>query len=53
MSVGFDPGPATGSLNAKTHDAIRDYQRALGLDIDGQPSKSLLSHLRQISGLRK
>lgn len=52
-SLGFNPGPADGALDAKTHDAIRNYQRALGLVVNGEPSEALLAHLRQISGLRK
>ncbi|MDA0787145.1 MAG: SEL1-like repeat protein, partial [Proteobacteria bacterium] len=51
--LGFETGPADGSLDTQTRDAIRNYQRALGLDIDGEPSEALLAHLRQISGTRQ
>ncbi len=50
--LGFDTGPADGSMGAQTREAIRNYQRALGLDIDGEPSEALLAHLRQISGVK-
>jgi len=52
-TLGFETGPADGALDAQTRDAIRNYQRALGLVMTGEPSDSLLAHLRQISGLRK
>jgi peptidoglycan hydrolase-like protein with peptidoglycan-binding domain len=52
-SLSFEPGPADGSLGGQTRDAIRIYQRALGLDVNGEPSEALLTHLRQISGFRK
>ena len=51
--LGFETGPADGSMGAQTREAIRNYQRALGLGIDGEPSEALLGHLRQISGFRK
>ncbi len=51
--LGFETGPADGSLGTQTRDAIRNYQRDLGLDVNGEPSEALLAHLRQISGIRK
>lgn len=51
-TLGFEPGPANGTLTEETREAIRGYQRTLGLDIDGEPSEALLTHLRQITGNR-
>jgi peptidoglycan hydrolase-like protein with peptidoglycan-binding domain len=43
---GYRPGPATGSLDARTRAAIRQYQRDAGLPGDGCASKALLDHLQ-------
>ena len=48
--LGFDPGVADGVSGAKTRQAIRDYQRRLGLAVDGQVSAQLLTHLRSVTG---
>ncbi len=48
--LGFDPGPADGALGQRTRDAIRNYQKELGLLVDGTPSKALLDHLRRLAG---
>lgn len=50
--LGFDPGPADGAIGEQTRNAIRNYQRELGLPVDGEPSTRLLAHLRQIAGAR-
>jgi hypothetical protein len=50
--LGFDPGPADGAIGDQTRNAIRNYQRELGLPIDGEPTTRLLAHLRQIAGAR-
>ncbi len=50
-ALGFRPGPADGAMGRQTRDAICEYQRELGLDVDGEPSSELLAHLRQISGI--
>lgn len=50
-ALGFRPGPADGAMGKQTRDAIREYQRELGLDVDGEPSAELLAHLRQLSGI--
>lgn len=47
---GYDPGPVDGVAGRRTHDAIRRYQRAVGLPVDGQPSPSLLNHLKFVGG---
>ncbi|WP_408648474.1 lytic murein transglycosylase [Thalassococcus lentus] len=44
--AGFDAGKADGVFGKKTEAAIRAYQRAKGLPIDGLPSRSLLLKLR-------
>ncbi|MCX5708045.1 MAG: peptidoglycan-binding domain-containing protein [Candidatus Omnitrophica bacterium] len=38
-NAGFDPGSADGKLGKKTRQAIRDFQRANGLDADGKVGK--------------
>ena len=50
--LGFDTGRPDGAIGNKTRDAIRNYQRELGLRVDGEPSLNLLNHLRQIAGDR-
>lgn len=50
--LGFDTGRPDGTVGNKTRDAIRNYQRELGLPVDGTPSLALLNHLRQIAGNR-
>ena len=44
--LGYDAGPVDGWMGARTRAAIQDYQRDHGLLVDGQPSASLLSHVR-------
>jgi len=44
--LGYDPGPADGIAGARTVEAIRAYQRAEGLVVDGQASASLRDHLQ-------
>ena len=48
--LNFDPGPADGIPGQRTINAIREYQKASGLDVDGNPSATLLAHLQQILG---
>lgn len=47
---GYDPGPVDGVAGPRTHDAIRRYQRSVGLAVDGQPSPDLLNHLKFVGG---
>jgi TPR repeat protein len=43
-ALGFDPGPRPGR---KTEDAIRKFQRSLGLPADGKASLQLVGQLRE------
>lgn len=45
MSFGLFPGPADGSVSPVTEDAIRTYQSAHNLPVDGQPTEDLLVHM--------
>jgi peptidoglycan hydrolase-like protein with peptidoglycan-binding domain len=47
---GYDPGPIDGVAGRRTYDAIRRYQRSVGLAVDGQPSPALLNHLKFVGG---
>jgi murein L,D-transpeptidase YcbB/YkuD len=38
-NAGFDPGTFDGKLGKKSRQAIRDFQRANGLDVDGKVGK--------------
>lgn len=44
--AGYDTGGADGVIGSKTEAAIRGYQSANGLPVDGQPSLDLLKRLR-------
>lgn len=44
--LGFDAGPVDGLMGARTRSAIHAYQRDHNLLVDGQPTSSLLSHVR-------
>lgn len=47
---GYDPGPVDGVAGGRTRAAIRRYQAAVGLPVDGQPSAELLNHLKFVGG---
>lgn len=47
---GFDPGLVDGIAGPCTRAAIRRYQQAAGLPVDGQPSPELLNHLKFVGG---
>ena len=57
--MGFDAGAADGLPGVKTQTAIRRYQSAQNLPVDGYPSPELLIHVQQRdkvareAGLRK
>lgn len=44
--LGYDPGPADGLMGARTREAIREYQKAAGLPVDGKVSERLIAHLK-------
>jgi multidrug efflux system membrane fusion protein len=41
QALGYEPGPIDGVLGTSTRDAIREFQRRSGLDVDGQVSPAL------------
>ncbi len=43
---GFDSGQINGTVTRDTVQAVRDYQSAAGLPVDGQLSRDLLDHLK-------
>lgn len=45
-ALGFKTGPADGHLSKRTSAAIRAYQKAKGLKVDGRASQALLAKLR-------
>ena len=46
MDRGLYPGPVDGKIGPMTANAIRDFQRSVNLDVNGEPSQELLSYLR-------
>jgi peptidoglycan hydrolase-like protein with peptidoglycan-binding domain len=42
---GHDPGPIDGMMGSQTQAALRDFQRAEGIDASGQPNARTLSAL--------
>ncbi len=44
-AAGFDPGPIDGIAGSRTQSAIRSYQRAYGLIVDGYVTPDLFVHL--------
>ncbi len=49
-ACGYDPGPIDGVAGRRTYEAIRRYQAAAGLKVDGKPSPDLLNHLLFVGG---
>ena len=45
--LGFDAGTADGLLGPRTQTAIRQYQAAHQLPVDGYPAPSVLAHVEQ------
>jgi len=46
MSAGYYKGPVDGVNGRKTRQAIAAYQKAMGLEADGQPTGDLAEHIR-------
>ena len=44
--LGYDPGPADGLLGSRTVQAVREYQKAAGLRVDGKVSAQLIESLK-------
>jgi hypothetical protein len=44
-ALGFNPGPATGSMNPATKQAVEKFQRENGLTADGDPGKNTRAKL--------
>jgi hypothetical protein len=45
MRLGLYPGPADGRIGPQTEDAIRSYQSASNIAVDGRATEALLLHL--------
>lgn len=44
--LGYDPGPADGLLGSRTVQAVREYQKAAGLPVDGKVNEQLMAGLK-------
>lgn len=51
--LAFNPGTADGKPGKATREAIRQYQQVAGLPVDGEPSQTLLAHLRQVTNMMR
>jgi TPR repeat protein len=51
--LSFNPGAADGKTGKATREAIRQYQQVAGLPVNGEPSQTLLTHLRQVTGIMR
>ena len=49
-ALGYDPGPIDGQMGQQTTGAIRAYQKACGMPVDGKISAGLLCHLADAAG---
>ncbi|EXJ13739.1 proton-conducting transporter transmembrane domain-containing protein [Imhoffiella purpurea] len=49
-ALGFDPGPIDGLIGPRTRSAIRDYQRAKGVDATGAVDFGLIRLLKNLRG---
>jgi len=49
--LGYAPGPADGRMTSRTADAIRQFERANELPVNGEASVSLLRQLRTASAI--
>jgi peptidoglycan hydrolase-like protein with peptidoglycan-binding domain len=46
LAAGFYKGSVDGVVGRRTRDAIAAYQKANGIDVNGQPSQALIDHIR-------
>lgn len=51
VDLGYDPGPIDGTVGPMTRDAIRAFQGANAMAVNGEVSKPLLSALNTARGL--
>lgn len=49
-NLGYDPGPLDGRLGKRTRAAIRAFQAARGLEVDGACSTALIKAVKQAHG---
>jgi N-acetylmuramoyl-L-alanine amidase len=49
-NLGYDPGPADGTLGPRTSRAICAFERANGLDVTGKLGKKTLDKLKEVHG---
>ena len=47
-AAGFYKGEIDGVVGRKTRAAIEEYQKAVGIDVTGQPSQDLVDHIRYL-----
>lgn len=50
QQLGFDPGPVDGAMGPKTRQAIKDFQNAWGMPVDGKITSNLVAELKVIAG---
>jgi hypothetical protein len=48
--LGYDPGPIDGRLGPSTAAAIKEFQKAQGLNVNGQIALELYAKLREVTG---
>jgi membrane-bound lytic murein transglycosylase B len=50
--LGFSPGPADGSVGARTRNAIRAFERSVGRRVTGEPTRPVLNAARRAARRR-
>ena len=48
MRLPLDPSSSDGIVDRQTKRAIRLYQQMAGLPVDGEPSRALLTDMREV-----
>ena len=46
LAAGYYKGSIDGVIGRKTRQAIEDYQRSVGIDVNGKPTSDLAEHIR-------